>query len=118
MAYFDGSSATKLPYGTLDTQDFLLWGEPRDGTAAEDRVRIVDIRQWGKDWCEWFCEVNLLSVSDVSVMYVLGCRWICEHFDFVPWIKAVYLETHLVSSCFVIRHLGSVWFRPWTWQVD
>ncbi|KAG6380159.1 hypothetical protein JVT61DRAFT_8248 [Boletus reticuloceps] len=47
VVYFDGSSAAKLQDGALDTQDLLLWGEPRGGTAKEDMQRIEDICKWG-----------------------------------------------------------------------
>ncbi|KAF8128715.1 hypothetical protein EV363DRAFT_1340403 [Boletus edulis] len=47
VVYFDGSSAAKLQDGALDTQDMLLWGEPRGGTAKEDMQRIEDICKWG-----------------------------------------------------------------------
>ena len=50
VVYFDGSSAVKLPHGTLDTQDLLLWGEPRGGELEEDKQRIKDICKWGKEY--------------------------------------------------------------------
>lgn len=50
VVYFDGGSAVKLPYGSLDTQDLLLWGEPRGGGTEEDMERIKDICKWGKDY--------------------------------------------------------------------
>lgn len=50
VVYFDGSSAVKLPYGSLDTQDLLLWGEPRGGGSEEDKQRIKDICKWGKEY--------------------------------------------------------------------
>ena len=50
VVYFDGSSAAKMPTGTLDTQDLLLWGEPRGGMLEEDKQRIIDICKWGKEF--------------------------------------------------------------------
>jgi hypothetical protein len=49
IVYFDGSSAVKLPGGTLDTQDLLLCGEPRGGEDEEELQRIRYICEWGKD---------------------------------------------------------------------
>ncbi|KAG8216034.1 hypothetical protein J3R82DRAFT_8030 [Butyriboletus roseoflavus] len=70
VVYFDGSSAAKLPYGTLDTQDLLLWGEPRGGGLEEDRQRIKDVCKWGKEYgvdgfftSQGFSEVMLCDLT-------------------------------------------------------
>ena len=48
IIYFDGSSAAGLPYGSLDTQDLIVWGRP--GNHNDDGQRIEDLCQWGKNF--------------------------------------------------------------------
>ena len=50
VVYFDGSSAAKMPDGTLDTQDLLLWGETRGAAGTGDMQRIKDLCKWGKTY--------------------------------------------------------------------
>lgn len=50
VVYFDGNSAAKLPYGTLDTQDLLTWGESRPEDMWEESQRVQDLCGWGKDF--------------------------------------------------------------------
>ncbi|KAH0831158.1 hypothetical protein J3R83DRAFT_13734 [Lanmaoa asiatica] len=67
VVYFDGSSATKLPYGTLDTQDLFLWGEPRGGGLEEDKQRIKDICKWGKEYgVDGFVRYSFLISDELS----------------------------------------------------
>lgn len=50
VLYFDGSSATKLPGGSMDTQDIVVWGEPRPERLFDERDRIDDLCTWGKEF--------------------------------------------------------------------
>ena len=50
IIYFDGSSAAKLPYGSMDTQDLIAWGGPGRHGANDERQRIEDLCQWGKNF--------------------------------------------------------------------
>ena len=46
VIYFDGNSAAKLPYGSMDTQDLIAWGRP--GDHNDEYRRSQDLCQWGK----------------------------------------------------------------------
>lgn len=50
VLYFDGSSAAKLSSGAMDTQDFLAWGKAGTGPMGDERRRIVDLCEWGKEF--------------------------------------------------------------------
>ncbi|KAG8213369.1 hypothetical protein J3R82DRAFT_11860 [Butyriboletus roseoflavus] len=50
VVYFDGSSAVKLQYGTLDTQDLIAWGKSGDGGISDEWERIQDLCKWGKNF--------------------------------------------------------------------
>ncbi|KAG9314903.1 hypothetical protein JVU11DRAFT_4011 [Chiua virens] len=50
VLYFDGSSAAKIPNGTLDTQDLLVWGVPGSGELSEETSRIQDLCKWGREF--------------------------------------------------------------------
>ncbi|KAF8126987.1 hypothetical protein EV363DRAFT_1173187 [Boletus edulis] len=47
VVYFDGNSAAKLPYGTMDTQDLLAWNRSGRHDPFNDRQRIQDLCKWG-----------------------------------------------------------------------
>ncbi|KAG9313482.1 hypothetical protein JVU11DRAFT_5807 [Chiua virens] len=48
VVYFDGQSAARVPYGTLDTQDLIILGEPLPETDDWERAgRLCD---WGNDF--------------------------------------------------------------------
>ena len=52
VLYFDGSSAAKLPEGTMDTQDLVAWSKMKPEWAHivfEDQ-RIKDLCKWGKKY--------------------------------------------------------------------
>ena len=49
VIYFDGSSAVKFLYGTLDTQDLIAWGKAGEGGMTDERKRIQDLCKWGKN---------------------------------------------------------------------
>ena len=52
VIYFDGNSAAKLPYGSMDTQDLFAWGGPGypDMNIDDERRRIQDLCKWGKNF--------------------------------------------------------------------
>ncbi|KAG6330331.1 hypothetical protein ID866_8758 [Astraeus odoratus] len=47
VLYFDGSSAANMPFGTMDAQDIVAWGEMKPAWAIEERKRIKDLCTWG-----------------------------------------------------------------------
>jgi hypothetical protein len=48
--YFDGSSAAKVPEGTMDIQDIISWGEPKPDRFFDERDRIIELCRWGKEF--------------------------------------------------------------------
>ncbi|KAH0832967.1 hypothetical protein J3R83DRAFT_11944 [Lanmaoa asiatica] len=50
VVYFDGNSAAKLPYGSMDTQDLIAWGRSGDGGMSDERQRMQDLCKWGKNF--------------------------------------------------------------------
>ena len=50
VIYFDGTSAAKMPNGTLDTQDLVAWGKFGTGYQNEETQRIQDLCKWGKNF--------------------------------------------------------------------
>ncbi|KAF9246288.1 hypothetical protein BU15DRAFT_39933 [Melanogaster broomeanus] len=48
VVYFDGSSAAKTEWGSLDAQDILIWGMVRPGSVWQEQQRIADLCKWGK----------------------------------------------------------------------
>ena len=50
VLYFDGSSAAKLPEGTMDTQDLMAWSEMKPEWINNDRQRIQDLCKWGQKY--------------------------------------------------------------------
>ena len=50
VLYFDGSSATKFPGGSMDSQDILTWGEVRPKWLFEEDKRLGDLCKWGKQY--------------------------------------------------------------------
>ncbi|KAF9236703.1 hypothetical protein BU15DRAFT_63754 [Melanogaster broomeanus] len=48
VVYFDGSSAAKTEWGSLDAQDILIWGVVRPSSMYKEQQRIADLCKWGK----------------------------------------------------------------------
>ncbi|KAH7922886.1 hypothetical protein BV22DRAFT_1037011 [Leucogyrophana mollusca] len=48
VLYFDGSSAAKTEYGTMDTQDLVAWGEMKPEWMYDERRRIDALCKWGE----------------------------------------------------------------------
>ncbi|KAI9568289.1 hypothetical protein HD554DRAFT_2022667 [Boletus coccyginus] len=78
VIYFDGSSAVRLPYGSLDIQDLVAWGGLGRHEMNDDDQRIQDLCKWGKKFgvdgfvrMEMSFEVMLCDfTSGVSVVSV------------------------------------------------
>ncbi|KAI5995278.1 hypothetical protein F5J12DRAFT_922472 [Pisolithus orientalis] len=50
VVYFDGNSAAKLPFGGLDSQDILTWGDVRPDLSIDDLGRIASLCDWGREY--------------------------------------------------------------------
>ncbi|KIJ12849.1 hypothetical protein PAXINDRAFT_101059 [Paxillus involutus ATCC 200175] len=50
VVYFDGSSAAKFQYGSMDTQDLIAWGTSRPRWIFEEIQRIQDLCKWGQSY--------------------------------------------------------------------
>ena len=51
VVYFDGSSAAKLPYGSMDTQDLIAWGKSSTTHPIfNERQRIKNLCKWGENF--------------------------------------------------------------------
>ena len=48
LVYFDGSSAAKMMDGPMDSQDVILWGQPRPDKYFSERERIKALCDWGR----------------------------------------------------------------------
>lgn len=48
LLYFDGSSAAKMPNGTMDAQDIVGWGNVDPHKAYAERERIKVLCEWGR----------------------------------------------------------------------
>ncbi|KAF9266432.1 hypothetical protein L218DRAFT_1014682 [Marasmius fiardii PR-910] len=48
VLYFDGSSAAKMAFGSMDSQDLISWGEVLPDRAFSERPRIESLCAWGK----------------------------------------------------------------------
>ncbi|KAI3613761.1 hypothetical protein WG66_013572 [Moniliophthora roreri] len=48
VLYFDGSSAAKMPYGSMDTQDIIAWGLVNSTRYFAEQERLAALCTWGK----------------------------------------------------------------------
>ncbi|KAG9314912.1 hypothetical protein JVU11DRAFT_4020 [Chiua virens] len=80
VLYFDGNSAAKIPSGTMDAQDLLVWGTPGSGKLAEEVPRLHGLCEWGREFgvdgfvrMEMDFEVMLCDISSgLSVVSFLN----------------------------------------------
>ncbi|OJA20114.1 hypothetical protein AZE42_04106 [Rhizopogon vesiculosus] len=76
VLYFDGSSAAKVPEGTMDVQDIVAWGESKPDLFRSERERIKDLCTWGKKFgIDGFARMEM----DFEVMFC----------DFTAGVKVV-----------------------------
>jgi len=50
VLYFDGSSAAKVPEGTMDLQDIIAWGKPQPDSPKDETNRIRALCRWGNEF--------------------------------------------------------------------
>ncbi|KAG1890922.1 hypothetical protein F4604DRAFT_1949264 [Suillus subluteus] len=50
VLYFDGSSAVKIPEGTMDTQDLVAWSKMKPEWVDNEEQRIMDLCKWGEKY--------------------------------------------------------------------
>ncbi|KIO17398.1 hypothetical protein M407DRAFT_228415 [Tulasnella calospora MUT 4182] len=50
ILYFDGSSASNMKTGTIDTQEILLHGEIREGGWIDENNRLKELCEWGREF--------------------------------------------------------------------
>jgi len=50
LAYLDGSSAAEMPFGTMDSQDIMMWGEVRPDRYLDEIWHLRDGCKWGKQY--------------------------------------------------------------------
>ncbi|KAH7927203.1 hypothetical protein BV22DRAFT_299383 [Leucogyrophana mollusca] len=48
VLYFDGTSASKMEDGPMDSQDVVSWGEPKPEWVFKEPERINDLCEWGR----------------------------------------------------------------------
>ncbi|KAJ7614928.1 hypothetical protein FB45DRAFT_842168 [Roridomyces roridus] len=81
VLYFDGSSAVNMKFGTLDSQDLLLWGEVRPDMWLAERKRIDGLCAWGK---QLGVDAYVRMEMDFEVM-------LCDFHSGVKLVSADYL---------------------------
>ncbi|KAG9314922.1 hypothetical protein JVU11DRAFT_4030 [Chiua virens] len=103
VVYFDGSSAVKLPYGSLDTQDLIAWGKSDSDNPFDDWTRIVDLCEWGKNFSvDGFVRMEM----DFEIM-------LCDFTSGVSEVSFSYLarqsggQRKLLESLFEVMNSGS-----------
>lgn len=70
VLYFDGSSAAKVR-GAMDSQDVLIWGEVRPDWVHEERKRIGDLCDWGKQYAiDGFVRCVSVVFDDVNLFII------------------------------------------------
>ncbi|KAG8894325.1 hypothetical protein FRC00_009098, partial [Tulasnella sp. 408] len=76
ILYFDGSSASNMRTGTIDSQEILLHGEIREGGWIDEYNRLKELCEWGKEFglqgfvrevmlCDFQRGVRLVSALDL-----------------------------------------------------
>ncbi|KAG2064919.1 hypothetical protein BDR04DRAFT_1177184 [Suillus decipiens] len=111
VLYFDGSSAAKVPEGTMDTQDIVAWGEVQPERHFDEKSRIKDLCRWGKEFgidgfarMELDFEVMLCDFTvGVEVVSFLHLR-VLSMYDSPPNV------CHTGDRMFEAMHSGS-WHR-------
>lgn len=71
-----------MPYGSMDTQDIVAWGEVKPDWSFKERKRITSLCDWGKKFgIDGF--VRLVFIFSVlfevlSMISTTGWKWICK----------------------------------------
>jgi hypothetical protein len=83
LAYFDGSSAAKMPSGTMDSQDILIWGEVKPDKWFEEFSRITDACEWGKKYgldgfVRFVFFLNKMLKVPTLIFLTQGWKWTCK----------------------------------------
>ncbi|KAH7910572.1 hypothetical protein BJ138DRAFT_1180191 [Hygrophoropsis aurantiaca] len=84
ILYFDGTSASKMEDGPMDSQDVVTWGEPKPDWWFKERERITDLCDWGKAYtldgfvrmemdfevmlCDFTSGVKIISALNLAVL--------------------------------------------------
>ncbi|KAG8880171.1 hypothetical protein FRB97_001002 [Tulasnella sp. 331] len=82
ILYFDGSSATKMPSGPVDTQEILAHGEVsewgHESKWGDERTRLFELCDWGKEFgldgfvrMEFDFEIMLCNFASMEVVSAL-----------------------------------------------
>ncbi|KAG2361426.1 hypothetical protein BDR07DRAFT_1610158 [Suillus spraguei] len=50
VLYFDGSSAVKIPEGSMDAQDLVAWSKMKPEWVNNEEQRIADLCKWGQKY--------------------------------------------------------------------
>ncbi|KAH8927445.1 hypothetical protein BT69DRAFT_1347329 [Atractiella rhizophila] len=79
ILYFDGASAAKMPYGSMDTQDLVAWGEVTSDRFFDEQRRLKDLCSWGE---KWMVEAFVRMEMDFEVMI---CDPTSDSFRTVNW---------------------------------
>ncbi|KAI5986930.1 hypothetical protein EDD15DRAFT_2389799 [Pisolithus albus] len=77
VVYFDGSSAAKAPFATMDSQDIIAWGFVQPSWSLAERDRIEDLCKWGRQYnvdgfvseimlCDFTSGVRLVSALNLA----------------------------------------------------
>ncbi|KAI5988720.1 hypothetical protein EDD15DRAFT_2172097 [Pisolithus albus] len=101
VVYFDGSSAAKIPFGSMDTQDIIAWGAVRPDWAYEEGDRIKALCEWGREYgVDGFVRMEM----DFEVM-------LCDFTSGVRIVSSLLLAkpgtSSKASSLFEVMYAGS-----------
>ncbi|KAG1811083.1 hypothetical protein EV424DRAFT_1528903 [Suillus variegatus] len=71
VLYFDGSSAAKIPEGTMDTQDLVAWSEMKPEWVWNEERRIKDLEIMICDFTSHMEVISFLNLESIRV----GIDW-------------------------------------------
>ncbi|KAG2366998.1 hypothetical protein BDR07DRAFT_1273059 [Suillus spraguei] len=106
VLYFDGSSAAKVPEGTMDTQDIVAWGKVQPERHFDEKSRIKDLCRWGKEFgidgfarlatrpssevmlCDFTAGVEVVSFLNLRVLSMYDNRRdACQYFVRITGVR-------------------------------
>ncbi|KAG2140055.1 hypothetical protein DEU56DRAFT_735341 [Suillus clintonianus] len=113
VLYFDGSSAAKVPEGTMDMQDIIAWGKVQPERFFDEKQRIKDLCTWGKvfgidgfifrmevDFEVMLCDFTA-GVEVVSFLHVVIPK------EEMPYPRFPPIESDVWVRAFEVTHSGS-----------